>query len=326
LIRKPDLLSRARTFVLLAFALLPLTGCLLRTHRVERTVSTAPLRQATLADLVNRIDSDAAKIKTLNATVDIATSVGGAKKGKVTEYQEIRGYVLVRKPGMLRMIGLFPVVRNRAFDMVSDGQQFRLSIPPRNKFIVGTKDVKNPSDKPSLENLRPQQIMDALLLREIDPNDEISVLENATDVVQDTKVKKAVEEPNYVVDVIHHGADGTWLSRKVFFSRTDLQPRKQILYDKAGNVATIATYDNFSLYDGVMFPNIIEIQRPQEEYTIQLGMVKLNLNQPLRDDQFELQQPTGSQLQVLDGASYDVPVRSSKNQFKQFSRSQQQGK
>ncbi|MCU1310013.1 MAG: hypothetical protein JWO20_1138 [Candidatus Angelobacter sp.] len=308
------MLSRLRTFIFLGIALIPLSGCLLRTHKVERTITTtAPLKEATLADLVNRINSDAEKIRTLNATVDIATSVGGARKGKVTEYQEIRGYILIRKPEMLRMIGLFPVVRNRAFDMVSDGQQFRLSIPPKNKFIVGTKDVKNPPEKPSLENLRPQAILHSLLIPPIDPKTDIAVLENSTEVVQDTKSNKQVTEPNYIVIVIHHASDGTWLERKIYFSRIDLQPHKQILYDKAGNVATVATYDNYSEYDGVMFPNIIEIQRPQEEYTIQIAIVKLALNKPLRDDQFDLQQPAGSQLQVLEGATYDVPAKPNYN-------------
>jgi hypothetical protein len=305
------LLSRLRTLIFLGIALIPLSGCLMRTHKVQPQVSpTAPLKQATLADLVNRVNSDAEKIQTLNATVDIATSVGGARKGKVTEYQEIRGYILVRKPAMLRMIGLFPVVRNRAFDMVSDGQQFHLSIPAKNKFIVGTTEVKNPSEKPSLENLRPKAILNSLLIPPIDPKTDIAVLENSTEVVQDPKSQKQVTEPNYIVIVIHHASDGTWLERRIYFSRVDLQPRKQIHYDNSGNVVTIATYDNYSEYDGAMFPNIVEIQRPQEEYDIQIAMVKVALNRPLRDDQFDLQQPAGSQLQVLEGATYDVPAKS----------------
>ncbi|MBV9572416.1 MAG: hypothetical protein JOY93_00055, partial [Acidobacteriales bacterium] len=83
-------------------------------------MSSAPLKSATQQDLITYIDTQAAKIQTLQATVDIDTSVGGVKKGKVTDYKEIRGYVLARKPAMLRMIGLLPIVRNRAFDMVSD--------------------------------------------------------------------------------------------------------------------------------------------------------------------------------------------------------------
>ncbi|MCU1285041.1 MAG: hypothetical protein JWO13_1391 [Acidobacteriales bacterium] len=307
-----DLLSQVRTFILLGVALFPLTGCLFRTHNVARPMSTATLEHATLADLVNRINSDAAKIKTLNLTVDIGSSIGGAKKGKVTEFQEVRGYVLVRKPGMLRMIGLFPVVRNRAFDMVSDGNQFKLSIPPKNKFVVGPKDVRVPSKQP-FENLRPQQIMDALLIKEIDPKDELAVLESGTERAEDPKSKKEVELPNYVVDVIHHGNDGAWLARKIFFSRTDLQPTRQVLYDKLGNIDTIARYGNYTEegHPGIMFPNVIQFERPQEEYAMQLGMVKVTVNEPLRDDQFELTQPVGSQLQILEGASYTVPARSS---------------
>ena len=75
--------------------------------------------------------------------MDIDTSVGGEKKGKVTDYQQIRGYVLARKPAMLRMIGLLPIVRNKAFDMVSDGQEFKLWIPPKNRFVDGRNDVRD---------------------------------------------------------------------------------------------------------------------------------------------------------------------------------------
>ncbi len=246
------------------------------------------------------INSEAAKIHTLNATVDIATQVGGEKKGKVTEYQEIRGYVLLRKPSTLRMIGLFPVVRNRLFDMVSEGDEFRLSLPTQNKFIVGKSELMHPALHPSLENVRPQHVLDALLVREI-PATEIAVLESGTESVRDTKTNKIVDQPDYIVAVIQRQSDGMWeLSRKIVFSRSDLRPRKQILYDKQGNIATIASYENYGIYNGIQFPNIIQIERPQEEYTIQLGMVKVTLNEPLKDEQFALVQPSGSQLVRLD--------------------------
>src|SRR5580704_1721996 len=92
--------------VSLAALILVQTGCLFHTRPVEMRTSSAPLLTATKQELIERINHDAAAIKTLNATVEIATSVGGQKKGKVTEYQQISGYVLVRKPNMLRMIGL----------------------------------------------------------------------------------------------------------------------------------------------------------------------------------------------------------------------------
>jgi len=59
-------------------------------------MSTAKLQNATAADLIQKLNARASQIKTLNATVDIAASVGGSKKGKITDYQQIRGYILIR--------------------------------------------------------------------------------------------------------------------------------------------------------------------------------------------------------------------------------------
>src|SRR5581483_8858191 len=164
--------SRYPATVVLLLAMLPLGGCLFRTRRVQQNLSTVPLKTATKPELIAYINKQAAQIQTMQATVDIDTSVGGVKKGKITEYKEIRGYVLARKPAMLRMIGLLPIVRNRAFDMVSDGRQFKLSIPPKNRFVVGRNDVVTSNPQQPLENLRPQIIYDALLLREINPQSE----------------------------------------------------------------------------------------------------------------------------------------------------------
>src|SRR5271167_290273 len=126
----------------LLLAALPTTGCLFRTRPVEETYSKAPLKESSQPALIDAVNRQAEKIQSLQATVDIDTSVGGAKKGHYTDYKEIRGYVLVRKPAMLHMIGLLPIVRTTAFDMVSDGQEFKLWIPPKNRFVVGRNDVE----------------------------------------------------------------------------------------------------------------------------------------------------------------------------------------
>src|SRR5215471_6657293 len=166
--------------VLVLLATFPVSGCLFRTRRVEQTLSPVALKSATKPELVAYIDKQAEQVRTMQATVDIDTTVGGAKKGKITEYTEIRGYILARKPAMLRMIGLMPIVRNRAFDMVSDGREFKLWIPPKNRFVIGRNDVATPNPQQPLENLRPQAIYDALLLRQIDPETETAVFDQST--------------------------------------------------------------------------------------------------------------------------------------------------
>ena len=276
-----------------------LTGCLFRTRKADHVVQrTTNLQQATLNDLVKNIDAEAAKINTLNATVDIAPSVENKKKGEVTDFTEIRGYILMRAPEMLRMIGLFPVVRNRAFDMVSDGKNFQVSLPTQNKFIVGTNNAPEKPSPNTLENLRPQVIFDSLLLHAIHADEE-PVLEQSTEIVREEKSKKQVEIPDYIVEVVRHQPNGAVLARKIIFSRVDLKPHRQLIYDSQGQLATEAIYENFADYQGTSFPSQITINRPQEGYSIQLTIVKLTLNEPLKDEQFELQQPPGSKLQVL---------------------------
>ena len=137
---------------LAVLAVLPLTGCLFRSHKVEPPITSVQLKTATQQELIDYINTQAAGIQSMQATVDIDTTVGGVKKGKVTDYQEIRGYVLARKPAMLRMIGLMPIVRNKAFDMTSDGQTFKLWIPSKNRFVVGRNDIQSPNPTQPLEN------------------------------------------------------------------------------------------------------------------------------------------------------------------------------
>lgn len=282
-------------------AVLPLSGCLFRSHKVEQPITTTQLKTATQQELIDYIDSQAGKIQSMEATVDIDTSVGGEKKGRVTEYQEIRGYVLARKPSMLRMTGLLPIVRNRAFDMVSNGQDFKLWIPPKNRFVVGRNDIETHNPSQPLENLRPQQIYDALLLQYIKPENEIAVMENDVETISDAKGHKYTQA-DYVLDVVRKGKEGWFLSRKIVFSRADLLPHRQLLYDDKGNLVSNATYGDYRQDHGINFPWQIEIWRPEEEYDITLNMVKLELNQPLPDDRFVLEQPPGVQVLHLDKA------------------------
>jgi outer membrane lipoprotein-sorting protein len=285
--------------VALILATLPTTGCLFHTRPVEETYSKAPLKEASQSALIDSLNQQAERIHSLQATVDIDSSVGGIKKGHVTDYKEIRGYVLARKPSMLHMIGLLPIVRTTAFDMVSDGQQFKLWIPPKNRFVVGNNDTtaRNP-DQP-MENIRPKDIYDALLIRPIDSEHEIAVVENGDEILHDAKGHRVLQEDYELIVIRKKGNQGI-LERKIIFSRVDLQPHRQFIYDDQGNLITDARYAGYKDYDGVTFASRIEISRPQEEYDFTLNILKLEINKELRDDQFALQQPPGAEVVHLD--------------------------
>lgn len=289
--------------------LLPTAGCVLRTRPVEDRYSTAPLLDASQDGLIESVNTQAQAIRTLKATVDIDSSAGGMKKGHVTDYKEIRGYVLARKPDSLHMTGLMPFVRSTAFEMVSDGRDFKLWIPPKNKFVVGENQVSAVKSDQPMENLRPQNIYEALLIRHIDPSTEIAVKENGYETFHDAKGHRILQ-PDYELTIIRREGDQGKLSRKIIFGRTDLKPHRQFIYDDNGNVVTDAKYAEYKAYDGVSYPSRIEISRPQEEYDITLNMLKVEINAPLKDDQFVLEQPAGAQVVHLDRpqSSLVVPI------------------
>jgi outer membrane lipoprotein-sorting protein len=306
--------SLSRTLLLL-IAFLPLVGCAFRTSHLVPKVNTNDIQKATLDELVSRIDNDANRLKTFIAYVDIHFSTGGKKKGLVTEYTDVNGYILVRKPENMRMIVKAPVVGNNLLDMVSNGKTFEVSFPPKNQFFVGSNQlVGTPSDKP-LESLRPQAIMDALLLQPIDPENEIAVLEQGTLMALDLKTHKEAEEPDYVVLVLSREPSGGYvLSRKIIFSREDLRPHAQYIYDRQAQLVTSATYENFTDHNGVLFPDIIDIQRPVEEYSFRLTVTSLRVNEQLVDAQFVLAQPPGSKLINLDNRNTSADTRTESKQ------------
>jgi outer membrane lipoprotein-sorting protein len=183
--------------------------------------------------------------------------------------------------------------------MVSDGQQFKLWIPPKNRFVIGNNQVHAYNPNQPMESIRPQDIYDALLIRHIDQS-EIAVLENGEEILHDPKGHRVLQEDYELIVIRKVGENGGLLSRKIVFSRVDLQPHRQYIYDDRGILVTDARYANYKSYDGVSFPARVEIFRPQEEYRITLNLLKLEINKPLRDDQFALQQPPGAEVVRLD--------------------------
>jgi uncharacterized protein DUF4292 len=297
--------------VVLLVAVLSTTGCgvFLRTRPVEDQYSKAPLKVSSQQGLIDSINQQAEGIRSLKATVDIDSSVGGMKKGHVTDYKEIRGYVLARRPDALHMVGLMPIVRTTAFDMVSDGQTFKVWIPTKNRFVIGKNEVATPNTDQPMENIRPQNIYEVLLIPRIDPNSEIAVLENGYETLHDDKGHRVLQE-DYELTVIQKYENGWRLARKIIFGRTDLKPHRQVIYSEDGTVATDARYAEYKDFEGTNFPSRIEIYRPQEEYDITLNMLKVDINKPLTDDQFVLEQPSGAVVVHLDRpqSSLAVPV------------------
>ena len=289
----------------LLLAVVPLGGCFSRSRPVAFRASTAQLQTASGKDLIERINAAASEIQTLKATVGLTASVGGP--GKIKEYQEICSYILARKPSSLRMIGLFPILQNQVFDLANNGHEFKLWIPSRNQFLAGNSDEARSSTQP-LGNLRPQVIVDALLVEAVDPQNELAVLEGGEHEVIDPGERKLALQPDYTLNIIKQNDRGWYLSRKVVFDRTDLRPHQQLLYDEHGSIVADVRYDEYREFNGLFFPTNIQIWRPQEEYSIRLEVTKLTINEAVTDDQFVLDLPSGTgQASRRLGSKADAP-------------------
>ena len=297
------MLFRRVPVAILLLCLIPLglSSCLARRRAFARNGGkpTQPLLVADRSTLVDSIARQYQAIHDFNATVDMVPALGSAEKSKITEYKDVRAFILFRKPGDIRLIGLYPVVRNKAFDMVSDGTNFKLYVPARNRFLVGRNEIDQPSEN-KLENLRPQHFLEALLVRPIDASRDKLLLENFTDE----------DNAFYVLHVVRvNGGGELQLERTIWFNRYNLTMARQLIFDAAGNILTDARYTEWRPYDNVAFPKHIEINRPRDEYAVVIDIVKMDINKGVSDDKFVLDQPEGTTLQVVGQAPAPAPAR-----------------
>src|ERR1035437_8611704 len=178
------MLFRRVPVAILLLCLIPLglSSCLARRRAFARNGGkpTQPLLVADRSTLVDSIARQYQATQDFNATVDMVPALGSAEKSKITEYKDVRAFILFRKPGDIRLIGLYPVGRNKAFDMVSDSANFKLYIPARSLFLVGRNEIDQPSTN-KLENLRPQHFLDAMRVRPVDLKTEKGLLMNRSE-------------------------------------------------------------------------------------------------------------------------------------------------
>jgi len=275
------------------------SGCFRSTKLVQKTMAPDVYHSTSVEQIEKDVSARDAAIKTLNASVLITASEGGGKTGKVTTYTSFRGYIFVRKPRDLRVILQLPVIGSRALDMVSNGDTFKLLIPPKNKAITGTNEVTNPS-KNGLENLRPKVFFDSLLVPGVGPNEYVSLNESTRIMPSPDKKRVAIEEPDYDL-TISKVKNGNVLqtTRVLHISRVDMLPFQQDIYDEQGRVVTSTTYEKYQEVNGVMFPMLIRMSRPLDEYALKVDVTKLTMNGPFEDDQFELKIPSGIAVQEM---------------------------
>jgi outer membrane lipoprotein-sorting protein len=265
---------------------------------------------ASREELLEKYNVVAQGVKSINATVELKPTAGSQYSGIIEEYHEVKAFLLAARPAKIRMIGQAPVIGKTIFDMNSDGQTFRVSIPSKNKFLVGSVTVERTGSKP-IENLRPQHLLDSLLWPDVQ-KEETVLFEEFNDA-----------GGRYYVLTVLRGGYQTEILRKIWFDRADLQVVRIQRYGPKGVLVSDSHFSDWQPLIGdqeqvavaasgvTSFPREIRIERPHDDYQLELVITKLMLNQEIPSDRFVLEQPAGSEL-VNVGEEDKQPPKESK--------------
>jgi len=277
--------AKAQQLIVLLAAALATPACFVR-HRTVPAPGKAenrPLLSATKEELIARIHRSFDPIQSFNLRADMSPSVGQLYGGELTDYATIRAYVLFRRPGDIRVVGLDPVVHSKTiFDMISIGAMFRVYIPSKNTFYVGNNTAP-PSSKNKLENLRPTAFLTSLVIAPPDDADR-TVLEDDTDET------KAV----YIVFMLREQQGALHISRAVYFDRYTLEIERQKTFDESGEIVSETRYSSWKDFESIKYPATIVIRRPKDGYEVTMEVVSAKFNpSDMTDQQFVLEQPQG---------------------------------
>ncbi len=284
----------------LILPVLLLSGCLFTTRRLPIPRPPTVTQTVPPQELVDRLNQRWAALQSLNATVEIQASVLKTKEGVAKDYTTFRGHILMRKPELLRVLGQVPVLGTRMFDMASDGKNFTLLIPSKNRAVKGPNALKKKSVN-QVENMRPGFFFDAMVVRGLEPDDWYGVVADS-ETVMDAARKHLFTVPEYILSISRRKPDSRQLTpvRVITFHRDDLLPYQQDLYDSDGNLETQIDYSRYADFGDNKYPSTIVIKRPLEEYQIVLTVDKVVENMTLTDDQFQIKIPEGTQIQNLE--------------------------
>jgi outer membrane lipoprotein-sorting protein len=268
-----------------------LTGCIKKTTVVPADQRRLPAKEATRAELFQRLQDKSVQIETLKATVALDLIRGGAGTGVLEEYRQTKGYVFVERPAHIRIQVQMPLVLTTVAVMVSDGQEYRVSIPIKNQFAVQAVDAPiDPAN--SLSSLRPQIFLDGLFV-------------DVRPYLEKPSVKSVLEEAivgihsYYVFSFFDtEGADAELLE-KIWFDRSNMEVVRKQLFGKDGKLETDVEYRDYPTKGEIVLPGTISIHRPLEDFTVKMTFQQTEVNETLDAKVFDLPRPDGAEVVQL---------------------------
>lgn len=278
-------------------AALLLAGCRVSNRTKVKPGTVTPALEATAAQLVEQFNREARAVTSINARVEMNPVAGSAYSGVIEDYRDVRGFILAQRPAHIRMIGQAPVIAKNIFDMVSDGETFRISIPPKNKFITGPAQFERAAKKP-IENLRPNHLVDAIFWNELPAEVLFEEFE------ADSASANVPGKRYYIVSDLRRTGRSAEIERKVWFDRSDLSVARIQVFGAKGRVVTDVRYRDWQPPDEnqgaggaeLRYPRDVRVARPQDDYRLEIRITRLVLNESVAAERFQLVQPPGAEV------------------------------
>ena len=271
--------------------LVALSGC-----GVLSTTSKVPppptvLRMASRQDLIENLER-ITSAKSMKAVIDVTLSYLTAARTKEVKYRQVRGALVTRRPGLIRTSAETPGGLAKIYDMVSDGRAFQVHLPWRNRVYEGRNELTEISEN-RVENLRPQHILEAIML---DP------LEDTRKVILD--IEMYGRSGYQILHELEEAEDGNLrIRRKFWFSRADLNLARLMVLDSRTELTTDAWYREWEVEDGIPYPQHIRIERPKDGYSLEIEIVRQDLNAEITDSSFDLMLPENVERETVGGDS-----------------------
>ena len=267
-------------------------GAVSKQHNVP-AAQIVVAKDATREELIEKYNLIAKGVNSVNATVELTPTTGSKYSGVIEEYHEVKAFLLAQRPASIRMIGQAPVIGKTVFDMASDAESFQVSIPGKISILSAPWRGRT-SSKPI--EICAHSICWMRCSDEI-RKEEVVLFEEFND-----------ERARYYVLTVVRGGYRTEVLRKIWFDRADLQVARLEEFGPKGILLSDVRYSDWEPVTSdqehlsgtpsgiTSFPRVIRIDRPHDDYRLDLQMTKLQLNEAIPVDRFKLEQPAGSEL------------------------------
>jgi hypothetical protein len=266
-----------------------LAGCISHTRHVAKNQVLLKADKMTKPALLDRLMARSLEIKTLTVTKSSLKASHALSGDAIKDFIGVGGTIVVDRPSHIYLevekLGATLV------DMSSDGKHYKVSIPHLSPSRYGVGEAVEPVGTVEFPySLRPSHILDALF---VDGEQYIGV-SGITTAFKERKEPQADGIHSYYVVEFLRGdtpLEELWVDR----TAPGMQVTRKTQYKEDGRIEADIQYSDYGVFDSIPFPRMIVINRPIENYSLELQFQNLELNRTVDSAAFDVPRPPGAQ-------------------------------